>query len=487
VAESIVKTRIAPSPTGDFHIGQMRTVLYDYAYAKKMHGTFLLRIEDTDRTRHVDGAEERIMDTITAYGLPWDEGPQVGGQYGPYKQSERLELYKHYALELVEKKAAYYCFCSKERLEGLRKYQQAAHLPTTKYDKHCLSLSSDEVRKNLANGVPYVIRLNVPNDQIIKVRDEILGDLEFPSNDLDDQVLLKSDGYPTYHLAVVVDDYLMKVTHVMRGVDWLPSTPKHVLLYQAFGWNLPVYVHLPNLKEVDERQKMSKRRGSAFAYEFLKEGYLPEALLNFLMFLGWNPGGEEEIYSLEEFVESFTLDRIQKTDLVSFDRNKLLWMNGHYIRQLDSLKLLVVLTNWAKKWHQALPFDSTPVPYLLKVLELTKDRLKVLGDFASQNSYFFQSPQVTVDQFKKYSRDSWQELLVGFAEAFGKVSEADWIKQFLEQVSHDYVERAGYSNKEAFMTLRLAITGSESTPPIFDVLELIGKSEVLDRLKKQTD
>jgi len=478
----MVKTRIAPSPTGDFHIGQMRTVLYDYAYAKKMGGVFLLRIEDTDRIRYVPGAEDRIMDTIMDFGLPWDEGVRVGGEHGPYTQSQRLDIYKKYALELVEKGFAYYCFCSKERIDALRKVQQDAHLPTTKYDKHCLTLSEEQIKKNLAEGMPYVIRLNVPKDQVIKFRDEILGDLEFPSNDLDDQVLLKSDGFPTYHLAVVVDDYLMKVTHILRGVDWLPSTPKHVLLYKAFGWDLPIFAHLPNLKEVDERKKMSKRHGSAFAYEFLKEGYLPEALVNFLMFLGWNPGGDKEIYSLAEFTAEFSLERVQKTDLVSFDRDKLLWMNGHYIRQLSDADLYDKISAWAKKWYVDLCVGNSDRDYIIKVLSLIKDRMKVLADFTELSRYFFAIPKVDIPMLSSYARDNWLKILSGFSKIFAGVDIKDWNKETLEKIAHNFIEEEKYINKEAFMTLRVAVTGSQATPPLFDVLELLGKDIVMDRI-----
>jgi len=479
----MVKTRIAPSPTGDFHIGQMRTVLYDYAYAKQKSGVFLLRIEDTDRVRYVPGAEDRIMDTILDYSLPWDEGVRVEGPHGPYTQSQRLEVYKKYALELVEKGFAYYCFCSKERLDGLRKQQQEAHLPTTKYDKHCLSLTPEEIKENLAKNVPYVIRLNVLPGETIRFKDEVLGDLEFPSDDLDDQVLLKSDGFPTYHLAVVVDDYLMEVTHVFRGVDWLPSTPKHVLLYKAFGWELPVYAHLPNLKEVDESRKMSKRRGSAFAYEFLKEGYLPEALNNFLMFLGWNPGTEKEIYTMEEFIKDFSLERIQKTDLVSFDRAKLLWMNGWYIRNTSDSVLLDKLSAWAEKWGVDLTLELADRGRAEKVLVLVKERMKTLAEFKTLVDYFYTEPKLDVSAFSSQVRDGWRNILSGLIDRFANVAESSWTKENLDSIAHDYCNMSGYFAKEAFMTLRLAVTGQTATPPLFDVLELLGKQSAQSRIK----
>ncbi len=479
----IVKTRIAPSPTGDFHIGQMRTVLYNYAYARQKSGTFLLRIEDTDRGRYVPGAEDRIMDTIMDYGLSWDEGVRVGGSHGPYVQSQRLDVYKKYALELVEKGYAYYCFCSKERLDGLRKRQQEAHLPTTKYDKHCLGLTPDEIKENLARNVPYVVRLNVLPGETIKFKDEVLGDLEFPSDDLDDQVLLKSDGFPTYHLAVVVDDHLMEVTHVFRGVDWLPSTPKHVLLYRAFGWELPVYAHLPNLKEVDENRKMSKRRGSAFAYEFLREGYLPEALNNFLMFLGWNPGTDKEMYNMQEFIKDFSLERIQKTDLVSFDRAKLLWMNGWYIRNTSNPILLDKISAWAEKWGVDLNLELADRRRAEKVLALVKDRMKTLSEFKALVGYFYAEPKVDIKAFSSQAGEDWKNILVGLTNKFADVAESSWTKENLDIVSYEFCSASGHSTKEVFMTLRLAVTGQTATPPLFDVLELLGKQLTQSRIK----
>jgi glutamyl-tRNA synthetase len=329
-----IRTRLAPSPTGEIHVGSMRTLLYDYALAKQSGGELVLRIEDTDQERYVEGAVERMLKVIKDYGLSWDEGPEVGGPDEPYFQSQRLDIYKKYALELVEKGSAYYCFCSEERLEKLREEQRAQKSPVTKYDRYCLTLTKEEIEKNLKDGVPYVIRLKVPNDREIEVEDLVLGKLKFPSNDIDDQVLMKSDGFPTYHLGVVVDDHLMKITHILRGREWLPSTPKHVLLFEAFGWTPPKFVHLPLLREVDSTKKLSKRTGSVGALDFLQEGYLPEALLNFMMFLGWNPGTEKEIYSLDEFVKDFSIEKIQTSEMAAFDRQKLLWINGMYIRNM---------------------------------------------------------------------------------------------------------------------------------------------------------
>jgi glutamyl-tRNA synthetase len=315
-----VRTRMAPSPTGEYHIGHIRTLLYNWAFAKKNNGKFIVRIEDTDRERYVEGAVERILNVISDYGFDWDEGPKVEGECGPYIQSERLDIYKSYAQTLLDKGFAYYCFCSEERLTKMRDEQKSRGVVSTKYDGLCLKLGKEEVGKKLKDNMSHVIRMKVPRNKAVNFKDLILGDLSFPTNDIDDQVLIKSDGFPTYHFAVVVDDHLMKITHVMRGNDWVPSTPKHVLLYQAFGWELPYFAHIPNIKELGAGKKLSKRYGAVSAREFLDDGYLPEALLNFLMFLGWNPGTNKEFYSLEEFIKDFSIDKIHKTDLVSFDK-----------------------------------------------------------------------------------------------------------------------------------------------------------------------
>jgi len=473
---------MAPSPTGDYHIGHIRTILYNWAFAKKNKGEFLLRIEDTDRTRYVEGAVDRILDVIRDFGFSWDEGPGVGGAYGPYMQSRRLDLYKKYAQELIAKGCAYYCFCSQERLKSLRQAQQAQGLPTTKYDRHCLHLSPETIQANLDNGMPYVIRLQVPEDKTITFDDKVYGHISVNSNDLDDQILLKSDGFPTYHLAVVVDDHLMKITHIMRGNDWLPSTPKRILLYEAFGWTPPIYIHLPNIKEKGGSRKLGKRFGSVFASEFLREGYLSEALLNFLMFLGWNPGGDQEIYTLAEFVNLFSVDRIHKTDLVSFDRDKLLWFNGYYIRTLSVELLWNKLMAWAVKFDVVLSAKSFDRTYNLRVLSLVRDRLKKLDEFEELTTYFYKEPMVDKSLLMKYAKDSARTkgILIMFKSFFESVD--PWSTSNLDAGAHALIQKQNYKPKEAFMTLRVAVTGSKATPPIFDLLEVLGKDVVLRRL-----
>lgn len=474
---------MAPSPTGEYHIGHIRTVLYNWAFARKKGGEFVIRIEDTDRERFVPGATERILEVIRLYGLDWDEGPKKGGPYGPYVQSERLDLYKNYAKQLVDQGNAYYCFCSKDRLTQLRKEQREKGIPP-KYDKKCLSLSKKEVEQKLEAGVEHVIRLNVPSNQEITFTDEIYGDISVNSNDIDDQILIKSDGYPTYHMAVVVDDHLMKISHIMRGMDWIPSTPKHILLYKAFGWEIPIYAHLPNIKELGGSKKLSKRFGSVFALDFLKEGYLPQALLNFLMFLGWNPGTEKEIYSLEEFTKDFSLEDIHKTDLVAFDRKKLLWMNGQYIRNLEVGDLWVELQRWASRFGIDLAVGDYKEEFILQVLALVQERMKLLSEFKDLSSYFFREPNVSSELLVSYADSPKRagEILENFIELYNHTEE--WTVQNLDEISHEALDEYGYSPKEAFMTLRVAVSGKKATPPLFDALFLLDKTKTLNRLKK---
>ncbi len=476
-----VRVRMAPSPTGEFHIGSMRTFLYNWAFAKQQEGKFVLRIEDTDRNRYVEGSLERLLQVVKDYGLSWDEGPEVDGPHAPYVQSERLDLYKKYAEELVAKGKAYYCFCTSEELDTMRNEQKSQGLPVTKYDKRCLKLSKSEIESKLNAGIPYVIRLNVPENEEISFHDEILGDTSVNSNDIDDTVLLKSDGYPTYHLGVVVDDHLMEITHIIRGVEWLPSTPKHVLLYKYFGWELPLVAHLPVLKEIGSNVKMSKRHGGVFAIDFLSEGYLPEALLNFLMFLGWNPGTEKEIYSLGEFIADFSLEKVHKTDLVAFDRQKLLWMNGYYIRGLTSVELWQKVKKWAKEFGVDLGIGEASDEYMAEITELVKERMKLLSEFPSLVVYFFKDPKISTEDLTSYGKEKTPEILQKFYGLYENVE--NWNSEELDKVSHEALTKFGYSPKEAFMTLRLAVSGQKATPPLFDFLSKIDKEVVLNRLK----
>ncbi len=445
---------MAPSPTGEYHIGHIRTVLYNFALARQSNGKFIIRIEDTDRGRYVEGAIDRILDVIRDYGFSWDEGP--------YIQSERLDLYKKYAMELVEKKAAYYCFCTPERLEKMREEQKARHIPSTKYDKLCLKLSKDEIEKNLEEKKPYVIRLNVPANKIVSFDDVVFGKITVNSNEIDDQVLLKSDGFPTYHLGVVVDDHLMEITHVMRGNDWIPSTPKHILLYEAFGWGIPVYIHLPNLKDNGETKKLSKRFGPVSAREFLDDGYLPEAVNNFLMFLGWNSGTDKEFYTLEEFIKDFDIKKIHKTDLVAFDREKLNWMNGEYIRKLGLKDLSDKLKNYYKEDKEVT--DVLSGENAEKILQLAQSRMTTLK----------QLKELIIPITVELSSEE-KEIAKMLAEKLETIT--DWNKENILSAMREVLK----ISKANGSVLYKIITGREKGLPLPESLEILGKEKTLAR------
>jgi len=469
MSEKKIVTRMAPSPTGEFHIGGMRTLLFNWAFAKKNNGNFIVRIEDTDRARLVEGATERLLEVVTDYGFSWDQGPEVGGDHAPYVQSERLDLYKRHALDLVSDGKAYYCFCTSERLDQMREEQKKKGITSTKYDGHCLHLTDDQVAKHLSENTPFVIRLKVPNNRVISWVDGVLGKVSFNSNEIDDQILLKSDGFPTYHLGVVVDDHLMEVTHVMRGNEWLPSTPKHILLYEAFGWEIPMHLHLPNLKELGSNQKLSKRHGPVSARGFLDEGYLAEALVNYLMFLGWNPGTEKEIYSLDEFVQDFTLEKIHKADLVAFDRKKLEWYNGQYIQLISDSELSKRLKPFAHK-------DASE-EILNSIAPLVKGRIKKLSEFAGMTNFYFETSIVDHTLFSENSKDH--------VNAAYKALSAldDWLLETINEVLMNVVTNHSFKTGEFFMNLRVSITGQKISPPINESLIILGKDEVISRLE----
>lgn len=481
----VVRTRIAPSPTGDLHIGHFRTVLYNYAYAKKHNGQFIVRIEDTDRKRYVDGALDRTLDVISDYGVPWDEGPRVGGKYAPYIQSECLPRYTEYAHKLVELGAAYYCFCSEERLKSVREEQVKSGALKTKYDGLCRNLDLVESKKRVEAGEKFVIRLKVPKNEKIILKDLVHGDVEFDSNEIDDPILLKSDGFPTYHLAVVIDDHLMAITHVFRGIDWMPSSPIHILLFREFGWEAPAFAHLPNVKEKGSTKKMGKRFGSMFASEFLKDGFLPEATNNLLMFTGWNPGGDKEMYTMDEFIEAFSIDKVHKAELVVLDRDKLLWYNGQYIRKFSPSELSARLKSWATKYSEK-PLLTKNEEYDSKVCAAVQDRLQKFSEYAELVKYFytFETPSTASLMEFAGSELKAKEILFAFKTMYQEIPESGWTKLHLDNKSHGLLLQREWKPKEAFMTLRMALTGSKTTPPIFEVEEVLGKTDTLDRLDK---
>ncbi len=478
-----VRTRIAPSPTGEFHIGTLRTLLYNYAWAKKNKGNFLVRIEDTDRSRYVEGAMNRMLEVVNDYGINWDEGPVKGGSFGPYIQSERLNIYREYLDILLTNKKAYYCFCTSERLDKLRE-EYAKENKNFKYDRHCLGLSELEIKEKLDRGDSYAVRMRIPEDEIISFDDLILGKIEIPSKDIDDQILLKSDGYPTYHFAVVVDDHLMKITHVLRGPEWIYSTPKHILLYQFFDFEAPRFGHLPNLKFLGSNKKMSKREGNTSAIKFLQEGYLPEAVLNYLMFLGWNPGTEKEIYSLTEFIEDFSIEKIHRTDLITFDTVKLRWFNSAYLKNLSPKDFHSKLVNWSIKFNMPCLIEELEKKFspedILNICKLTKERLEVLSDFDSLVDYYLDRPNLDATILGKYSSD-YKNVLNFFLTTIDSVE--DFTFSNLDELLHSKVKENNLSMKEYFMTLRICITGEIVTPPIIEIISILGKEEVISRIK----
>lgn len=471
VSQKPARTRIAPSPTGELHIGTLRTLLYDYALARQTGGQFIFRLEDTDQKRYVEGSETRLMEVIKKYGLDWDEGPDIGGPYGPYIQTERLDIYHQYVNQLLDKGLAYYCFCTQERLDDLRATQKAAK-QVPRYDQHCLHLSPEEIKQKLDQKIPYTIRMVIPKNETIVCDDLIRGRIKFNTNDVDDQVLIKSNGIPTYHFAVVVDDYLMKITHVFRGEEWLTSTPKHILLYRYFGWQPPIFAHLTVLLNADGKGKMSKRSGATHAQAFLDEGYLPEAVLNFLMLQGWNPGDDREFFSLEEFVKAFSLNRLHKKSPI-FDPKKLNYFNGYYIRQKTDPELLKLIKPFIPELD-----DQT----LIQLIPLLRDRISTLKNAADLVKFI----STDID----YSPDLFTQKGIVLAEAKDFLtaaknmleSQSDWSFNYLQTKLLDLVKDNNWHTGHFFMVFRIAICGSPFTLPIVEVLPILGKDKTIAKL-----
>ena len=469
---SVVRTRMAPSPTGEFHVGGMAMLLKNYAFAKKNGGKFILRIEDTDRAREVPGSVDRMIHAIHAYGLSWDEGPDIGGPFAPYTQSERLPLYKKFAEQLIVHDQAYYCFCTRERLEKLRE-KQMANKQQPKYDGCCRTLSDVEVTDRLAKNEPAVIRLKVPKDELIQFTDLIRGPISISGNDVDDQVLLKTDGFPTYHLAVVVDDNAMQITHLLRGEEWISSTPKHILLYRAFGWKLPIFAHIPVFLNPDGKGKMSKRKGDVSAQSFLDQGYLPEAMLNFFMLLGWGHPEQKEVFSLDEYCKYFEPADVSSKSVV-FDLVKLQWLNGVYIRALSEAQLF-------EKLHPFIPADCSP-ELAKKIIPLIHERLAILSDFELLSAFFYRD--ITVDPIALLKKAT-PELVRTQLDTTGIALESmpAWDEANLESTIRELQEKKEWKRGQYFMLLRLAVSGETATPPLFVMLETLGKSVTLERLR----
>ncbi len=474
-----IRTRFAPSPTGRMHVGNLRTALYEFLTAKHAGGDFILRIEDTDQERYVEGAVEIIYRTMQKTGLIHDEGPDKDKGFGPYVQSERVRsgLYMEYAKKLVEKGEAYYCFCSKERLESLKGVVDSEGKEITKYDKHCLSLSKEEVAANLAAGMPFVIRQNIPTEGTTTFTDALYGDITVKNEELDDMILIKSDGFPTYNFANVIDDHLMGITHVVRGNEYLSSTPKYTRLYQAFGWQEPVYIHCPLITD-ENHQKLSKRCGHSSFEDLLEQGFVPEAIVNFIALLGWSPVGNEEIFSLQELIEQFDYTHISKSPAV-FDMTKLRWMNGEYIKKMDN----------EHYYEMALPYIKAVVTKdydLRKIADLVKTRIEVFPDINEKIDFFEELPDYDIEMYthKKMKTNSeialavLRDLLPRFEEL------TDYSIAGIEKVCMDYVAEKEIKNGVCLWPLRTAVSGKQMTPGgAYEIMEILGKDESLRRIR----
>ncbi len=484
---SNVRVRFAPSPTGDPHLGNIRTAVFDYLFARATGGTFILRVEDTDRARLNDGSLERMYEALAWLGIEPDEGVYVDGQgnicqrgdVGPYIQSERKEIYGRYAKELLEAGKAYRCFATSEELDVMRKEQQAAGLPP-RYDRRFRDLPREESDSRAAAGDPFVIRQAMPLTGEVLVHDVIRGDVSFQCPDLDDHVLLKADGYPTYQFANVVDDYLMEITHVLRGEEYVSSAPKNVLLYQAFGWEAPTWAHLPLIVGAD-KAKLSKRHGAETVLAYRDKGYLPEAILNTLAFIGWNPGTEEEFFSKEQLAERFTLERIQKAAAV-FNPERLDFVNGHYIRQMTD----EVVAEHMLPWLERDGIQVSDRGYLVKVAALLKERFKHFDETSGFTWFFFKRPEVT-DALrelvvpKKLTYEQVQENLRFAVEILEELE--DWSQDSLHTTLMEAIAEASKKNGEVLWPIRAALTGEPASPGAFEMLEVLGKAESLERLR----
>ncbi len=473
-----IRTRFAPSPTGRMHVGNLRTALYEFLIAKHEGGDFILRIEDTDQERFVEGAIEIIYRTLEKTGLVHDEGPDKDKGYGPYVQSERVKsgLYMEYAKKLVEKKEAYYCFCDKERLDSLKQVVEGKEIVV--YDKHCLSLSKEEVEANLASGKPFVIRQNIPREGTTTFHDELYGDITVDNSELDDMILMKSDGFPTYNFANVVDDHLMEITHVVRGNEYISSSPKYQRLYDAFGWESPKYVHLPLITD-ENHKKLSKRSGHSSYEDLLEQGFVSEAIVNYIALLGWSPEDNNEFFTLDELIKNFDYTKINKSPSV-FDIVKLKWMNSEYIKRMDNEEF----------YKLAMPYIDEVIKKDLdkkKILDLVKSRIEVFPDIKDIVDFFEELPEYDIEMYthKKMKTDSAisLEVLKEILPILENVE--DFTLNTLHDTVMEYIANKGIKNGTGLWPLRTAVSGKQSTPGgAFEIMDIIGKEESLLRIRE---
>lgn len=471
-----VRTRFAPSPTGFMHIGNLRTALYAYLFAKNNGGKFILRIEDTDRERFVDGAVEKIYSTLKKAGINHDEGPDKDGGYGPYIQSERKEIYQKYAKKLIELGGAYYCFCDRERLDTL-----VDERGIKRYDKHCLNLSKEEIEKRLKNGDAYVIRQNMPTEGETSYNDMVFGKISVPCNELEDNILIKADGMPTYNFANVVDDHLMKITHVIRGTEYLSSTPKYNLIYNSFGWETPKYMHLPPIMK-DAQRKLSKRYGDANFEDFLGKGYLPEAIINYIALLGWSPKGNEEKLSMNELAEMFSIDGISKSGSI-FDEPKMKWLNSQYIKEMTEEKFNEMATPYYENSKIAGKYDY------MKFSKLLQGRIEIFSEISEKVNF--------IEEFEKYETELYfhkkmkTDNLVAQKAINGAIELFESQKFSFETLFSDLVEispKYEINKKQMLFCIRLALTGKQTTPGgATEMAEILGREESIRRLKFSLD
>ncbi|KYH30361.1 MULTISPECIES: glutamate--tRNA ligase [Clostridium] len=476
-----VRTRFAPSPTGYMHVGNLRTALYTYLIAKHAGGKFILRIEDTDQERYVEGAVDVIFKTLKMTGLIHDEGPDIGGPVGPYVQSERRGIYLKYAKQLIEKGEAYYCFCDKERLDSIKAASDDPNQKVFKYDGHCRNLSKEEVEEKLASGIPYVIRQKNPTEGVTTFVDEIYGEISVDNSELEDMILIKSDGLPTYNFANVIDDHLMGITHVVRGNEYLSSAPKYNRLYNAFGWDIPTYIHCPPIMK-DAHNKLSKRNGDASFEDLLAKGYLKDAVLNFIALLGWNPGTDQEIFTLEELVEQFDYRNINKSPAI-FDTVKLRWMNGEYIKKLpleEFHKLAMPYYKEVFKEEDMAKLD------MMKISELLQTRTEVLTDIPEKLPFFKELPDYDIDLYthKKMKTNAENSLVT--LEKVLPVLEGleDWTFESIHDAIFNLIAEMEVKNGVVLWPIRTALSGLPASPGgAFELAEILGKEESLRRIK----
>ncbi|WP_107039739.1 glutamate--tRNA ligase [Brumimicrobium mesophilum] len=497
MSDKPVRVRFAPSPTGPLHMGGVRTALYNYLYAKKHNGTFILRIEDTDQTRFVEGAEDYIIEALKWCGITIDEGQSVGGEYGPYKQSERQEMYKPYAEQLIANGKAYYAFDTAEDLDKMRKQAIQMKMPNWQYNsltrssmQNSLTLPEDEVQRKLENGDPYVIRFQMPRNIDVRFEDEIRGWVVVNTNNVDDKVLFKSDGMPTYHLANIVDDHEMKITHVIRGEEWLPSAPLHVLLYEAFEWEAPKFAHLPLLLRPDGNGKLSKRDGDRLGFPvfpidwlavdgekysgYREQGYLPGAFINMLAFLGWNPGTTQEIFSLEQLVEAFSLERVSKAG-AKFDADKTKWFQQQYLRAESESSLAKMLREEVGE-----AISDVSDAYLEQACHLMKERATFVEDIYTEGQYLFENPtEFDEKTLKKKWKDGAEDLMNEWAKELGSIEE--FTSENIEKSFKAFLEAKEMGIGKVLPLFRLALTGKGMGPSMFEITALLGKEESLKR------